>query len=307
MIDGKRYRGSTQESTLSRARQVESILITRAREGSGLLQRRKPMTLREFSGRFLAFVRDSNRLQPKSKDYYENGWDVMGDQPIAGMRIDRITSQDADTIKIDGSPAKVNRSLRTLRRMLHLAVEWEYIAKAPRIHLLQETGRSLLIEAKAETELAAHIEGAAKVALVLIMDAGLRPNEVVHLRVEDVNFTRGTLNVTRGKTKKSARFVPISERVREVLGQQIGERKDGWVFPSSRYPGEPIQRHALTSAFAIARRKAGLPSNLKLYNARHTFATDIMAASGNVFLLKALMGHTDVKTLDRYSIRASLL
>jgi hypothetical protein len=70
-----------------------------ATEGSSPLRTRKPTTLSEFSARFLAFVKDSNRLATNTKEYYPEDWNAIKNQPIARMRIDRIAGQDADTIK----------------------------------------------------------------------------------------------------------------------------------------------------------------------------------------------------------------
>ena len=43
-----------------------------------------------------------------------------------------------------------------------------------------------------------------------------------------------------------------------------------------------------------------LPRNLVLYCGRHTFATDLLAESKNIKLVKDTLGHTDVKTTMKY-------
>ena len=56
---------------------------------------------------------------------------------LAGMTLDRITTEDVDLLGFDGSPAWVNQGLRTLRRLLGKAVEWGIIASAPRVKLVK--------------------------------------------------------------------------------------------------------------------------------------------------------------------------
>lgn len=301
MVGGQRYRGSTEETVLSRARQFEAIMMTKVREqgNSAFLARTAP-TLHELKGRFLEYVDNSNRLEGKSCQYYRHGMALLDGQPILQMRIDRITTEDIEMIRVGGSPSNLNCALRSLRRALNLAINWRLLAKAPRIHLVEENRRSDMIEPDAEEKLMFALGKTGRIALTMILDSGIRPNEICNLQISDISFERGTLYVRRGKTRKSVRYLPISNRMREALSLQIGTRQEGWVFPSPRHSGQPIQRHALTKAFAHAREAAKLPKSLKLYCGRHQFATDMMTATGNVFLLKELMGHTDVKTLERY-------
>ena len=86
----------------------------------------------------------------------------------------------------------------------------------------------------------------------------------------------------------------------EKLLTQIGTRAAGWLFPSPRYPGQPIQRQALTVAWRKAANKAGVDADVNLYCARHTFGSDVMEATKNQFQLMTVMGHTTVRTTQRY-------
>ena len=53
---------------------------------------------------------------------------------------------------------------------------------------------------------------------------------------------------------------------------------------------------------AVLRGEApgGLPETLKLYGARHAFATYAVEATGNVFAVADAMGHEDLKTTRLY-------
>lgn len=56
----------------------------------------------------------------------------------------------------------------------------------------------------------------------------------------------------------------------------------------------------MVKQFREARQKAGLPSSLVLYCARHTFGTVAYEATGNQAMLMKVMGHSDVRTSMRY-------
>jgi integrase len=46
--------------------------------------------------------------------------------------------------------------------------------------------------------------------------------------------------------------------------------------------------------------ETGLPRLLVLYCARHTFGTAVYEATGNLAMVRKVMGHTDVRTSMRY-------
>jgi hypothetical protein len=74
----------------------------------------EPIALREFAGRFMAWV-DNCRLEEKTKKFYRNGWRLLNATWVSDARIDQITSDSAEQLKFPGSAANANCALRTLR------------------------------------------------------------------------------------------------------------------------------------------------------------------------------------------------
>ena len=230
---------------------------------------------------------------------------MLQGQSIADMRVDAIRTPHVESIQVKGSPSTHNRVLRTLRRIFHVALDLDVIPKVPRFSLLDENRRSQLITPDIEHKIASELatrtrKGSLKTALYIILDCGLRPMEIVNLRIEDVDFKLGGVRVNKSKSKAGERLVPITDRVRKLLFTQIGKRTAGWLFPSPRYAGQPIKRHALTTAWRKTATKAGVSPDVDLYCARHTYGTDIMNATKDPFLTMRLMGHTELGTTDRY-------
>ena len=85
-------------------------------------------------------------LAPKSRRYYRVGWNQIRSTPRMGMNLDRITTEELDSLAFAGSPSYVNQALRTLRRLLGKAAEWKVIAVAPGAKLMKEVGRELTID-----------------------------------------------------------------------------------------------------------------------------------------------------------------
>jgi hypothetical protein len=102
------------------------------------------------------------------------------------MRIDHIGTSDAAVLAFPHSPSNGNRAFRTLSRMLHLAVEWNVLRASPRIKLLEEHGRTALIESSTEALLLQHAPQPLADVIVTIMDCGMRPEEVMRMRKEHI-------------------------------------------------------------------------------------------------------------------------
>jgi len=66
-------------------------------------------------------------LASKTKKYYANGWRLLSRTKLVSMRLDHITKDDIDVLTFHVPAPSVNCALRTLRRMLHKAEEWNLL------------------------------------------------------------------------------------------------------------------------------------------------------------------------------------
>ena len=310
MVDGTKYRGTTKETVKSRANTVEALLIAEVRNNGRNVNLRRAPVLRDFSKRFLDYVdaqEISGQLDLDTKRYYHGGWKLLEGTKLAGMRIDHIGTSDAAVLAFPHSASNGNRAFRTLSRMLRLAVEWNVLRASPRIKLLEEHGRTALIESSTEALLLKHAPQPLADVLVTIMDCGMRPEEVMRMRKEHIYWDRSVVLVPYGKSFKSKRYVPLSDRMRLLL--RLREPGDSpWVFPSKRAGCGHLttinrQWTATVKAVNLAAAEQKLPpisSALKPYSARHTFATDMLAEGMNLVEVKDLLGREDAKTTMKY-------
>ena len=189
------------------------------------------------------------------------------------------------------------------------------IAGKPKIKLKREVRRESIIDNTAE-DLLLQVAGQPLTdVLIVIRDMGLRPDEVFRMRWEHVHWEKRLYFNPYGKSRKARRWIPMSQRAIDALKDRLQKQTTltvtqrekptvvpescEWVFPSKKANG-----HLTTVAkqFREARRLAGLPESLKLYGARHAFATYAVEATGNVFAVADAMGHEDLKTTRIYQI-----
>lgn len=296
-VAGKRYRCSTKQKTESKARRYESTLIAEVRaRGPAALPDQAP-TLRDYSLHFLHWVHNTDRLKPNTRKYYQYGWERLRETPLAGMRLDAISSDAVSLVPFSGSAAWGNQARRTLRAMLGKAVRDGLIRRAPQIHLADETGRDGILDDQTEAQLLKVAAQPLKDVLIVIRDTGLRPAEVFRMRWEHVHWEKRLYFNPYGKSRKARRWVPLSERVLESLRART-DRSSDWVFPSPRAGAGHLT--TVAKQFRKARAEAGLPRWLVLYHARHAFGTYAMEQTKNPALVRDVMGHADLRTTMIY-------
>jgi integrase len=123
----------------------------------------------------------------------------------------------------------------------------------------------------------------------LILLQGCRPEEVMRLRVEDVDLKTETLFIRGGKTRAARRELPLTGESVVILRTRIEKVGSGWLFPSRRFKGEHIVK--LIGQHDIVCMDAGV--SFCMYDLRHTFATRALTeAKMDVGTVAALMGHS---------------
>jgi integrase len=139
--------------------------------------------------------------------------------------------------------------------------------------------------------------------------AGLRAGELQALRWEDVD--KDKIRVRRAydpkagefvepKSKAGRRSVPVPSVLRTfLLGHQLRQgRRDGLVF--GRDAEHPFTSSGVWRRAHTAWQRAGLDP-ITLHEARHTFASLMIAAGVNAKALSTYMGHSSITiTYDRY-------
>jgi integrase len=246
-------------------------------------------------------VNHGRGIDDDTRRYYRYGAARIQQTDLMNVRLDQISSEMVDRIPFSGAPAYVNQTLRTLRRLLGKAEEAKLIAKAPRIKLAEERPRETIIDEETEAALLANANDNLRDALIISQDTGGRPDEVIQLRIEHINWRRRRIFNPSRKTPKARRYLPISQRMLDLLMVRCAGKTDGWLFPAARKSGSGhISYSAISHSFLRERRRAGLPENIVWYSARHTFWTELMEFTGDPSLVMKQMSQKDFRTTSRY-------
>jgi integrase/recombinase XerD len=139
-----------------------------------------------------------------------------------------------------------------------------------------------------------------RAALGISYGAGLRADEVCHLRVQDIDSDRMMIHVEDGKGGRDRKAM-LSPGLLDLLRDYWREaRPDGWLFPGLPRVN-PISPRQLNRAFASAKHMAGVTRSATLHTLRHSFATHLLEAGTDVRVIQVLLGHTKLTTTARYT------
>jgi len=141
--------------------------------------------------------------------------------------------------------------------------------------------------------------GRDRVLLQVAYGCGLRLNELLHLRVGDIDSARMVIHVRQGKGAKD-RLVPLSLRLLDELRAYWRLcRPRTWLFPGQTADGTMTASN-IQRRFGRLVRRVGLTKRCSMHTLRHSYATHLLEAGVDVLTLKALLGHASLQTTARY-------
>ncbi len=257
-----------------------------------------------MNSEFLPWSKKQHEAHRRTHQYYR-----VSSKPLIGffgkLPLDAITTAQVERFKMaraeEVSPASTNRDLAALRFMLNFGMRQGYIVRNP------VSGVKFLPEGPGMMRVVSHEEQERYLAAArpllrdvakLILEAGMRLEEVFTMCKENVHLDRRYLFVPKGKTRFARRNIPPTDTALEVLKSRMGKAKTCYLFPHRRDPNRPMQ--AIQKAHEEALENAKIKPRFRLYDLRHTFGSRSAMAQVDLATLKELMGHSNISITMRY-------
>lgn len=129
---------------------------------------------------------------------------------------------------------------------------------------------------------------------------GLRADEAVHLKVEDIDSERMVIRVQQGKGNKDRYTLLLPELLEALRAYWKIYRPSLWLFPA-RGTNQPLTAGAALRIFKKAREKAGLSKGRGIHTLRHCFATHLLEEENiDLHRLQKLLGHATLRSTSIY-------
>jgi integrase len=321
--DGKKIRKTFSTEAEARSWQADA---KRALD-HGALRAPTRRTLEEAAANWLAGAergdirnRSGNAYKPATLRGYRQ---ALGNYvlPVLGSRkLNTVTTADlqelVDRWQAEGQAAStIRNSIKPLQVIYRRARSREGLAINPTHDLELPAARPKEVEIVAPEVAARLLEAVPaedRAIWATALYAGLRYGELRALRWGAVDLAGGTIRVRESwdamegsiapKTRTSHRTTPIPGVLRDCLvDRKLSSAEtaaESLVFAAGS--GKPFQAAVIYRRADRAWNKAGL-GRLRLHQARHTYASFMIAAGVNAKALSAFMGHSSIKvTFDLY-------
>lgn len=308
---GSRFSGQTGCTTEREAKKFEDAVKREIKAST--VDVSKPMTVMtattlywEEVGQFLANKDDCIRSLAWIQTQFGNRKQVSDIDSAAIARA--VARRRGEGV----SNATVNRSVtEPLRAIFRRAakiwkqrvqdIEWKH-------HLLPEA-QEIVREASQEEEakFMDAVRGDYAPALRFAILSGCRRSEIVGLRQKHLDWFTKTIAVTgkRDKTRK----IPMTQAIYDLLWPLRRDMPDDPVFTyicrrplAGQVKGReyPITTEGFKTEWRRTRGRAGV-MDFRFHDTRHTAATRLVRATGNLKLAQRLLGHADIATTSRYA------
>ena len=255
----------------------------------------KPSAIRSYEGALQSHIRPE-----------------FGTVRLTGLTRNAVQDLADSLLAEDYSPSSVRNAIMPLRAIYRRAMQRGVVATNPTSDLDLPKVRGKRDRIASPGEAAALIDAVPADLRAMWSTAfygGLRRGELRALRWEDVDLAGGVIHVKQNwdvvegfvepKSQKGQRRVPIPAGLREVLTEhRMTTWAEGFVF--GKAPDTVIGALAMCRRADTAWKEAGL-ERITLHEARHTYASLMIAAGVNAKALSEFMGHSSIQiTLDRY-------
>ncbi len=302
-------------------RNKTAALRAEAKRRTDLMERRAGFTkskpipkFDEFSKQFLEWSLLQHR--PKTHELHELNCKTLK-RFFRGKYLDEITSEMVEDFKSarkqerirwakdrSVTGATVNRALTTLKLLYHQAERSGYAVRNPVVGVSMfreplDSMRVISFEEQAAylTETSQPLHDIAKI----ILDTGMRPEEVFRMKAEDLDFKQKAIFNPYGKTKAARRTIPMTDEALCLLKLRVKKAtKLGtpYLFRSRHDVQKPIG--SVKKAHSAAVKRAKIQRYFRLYDLRHTFATRAVDAGTDLPTLSSLLGHASILMTMRY-------
>lgn len=345
---GIRYYGQTGVADKATAKGIEAAVRAKAaqEDAFGRPKKRPVMVLKEAFGRYdfeigqhtAGAASDLQRMEVLTEILgAETPLSEIDDNALANAvaRIRGRTVGTGDNARLI-APATVNRYLEMYRRVWRRAAKtWKAdVGDEPEwggLLLDEADERIRSLSADEERRLFQNLRADYHPMVRFAIRTGMRLGNIISLKWRDIDFEAATATIKMKSRKPGGRnhVVPLSPDLVALLKVEVGHHfvsvftyvcakprhgrdRDGKLIVRSKGMRYPFTQNGWRKPWVAALSAAGI-DDFRFHDTRHTAATRIVRATGNIKIAKELLGHTDIATTSRYAhvdqadVRAALM
>jgi integrase len=317
-FDGRHIQRSTKQGNLHSARQIEAAYRTKLAKGEvGIYEPKHVPLFHEAMKNFLVWSQTEHACHPRTHLRYKTSSSALL-RHFKNQRLDATTAEDVERFKTArGSeqrvsdagkknrrtlrPATVNRELACGKAMYNFAIKSGLPLKNPfsRVRFLAEDNeQTRVLTYREQWQYLNTASQPLRDIAVLLLETGMRPEEVYTIDRENVRLSDGYILNPLGKTKAAKRRITLTAAAAEVVRKRLEGAKGRCLFPHEKDANRPMLKVNNAHDGALKRSKV---ARFRLYDLRHTWATRAAMSGVDLVTLAAMLGHSRIQMVLRYA------
>lgn len=307
--------GSTRDVSLGSARklalQIKQERATRAKaEGAMSVEEdsKSELSLDSFMKlhcmpHFQAHLRSAKK--------YEQLYRIHVGPRFGHMALRDITRRDVeefhrDLLKKGQSPASADHSLKLLKRVMNLSVQWEFqdrnVLKGVSLFNVFNGAENYLKGPEVDRlieVLKSDSNRMVSLLLLFILSCGCRRSAAMQAKWCEIDLENRVWKIPAINSKsRRAVSVPVNDSLMYVLSQLDTRGKSEYLFVN-RSTGRPYT--TIMRVWYRIRKKAGLSDKVRIHDLRHTWGSMLASQGISLYEISILMQHADQRSSARYA------
>ena len=201
--------------------------------------------------------------------------------------------------------ASINHFIRTLRAFINWCAENNYIhpikiatvrGQKPPIKMYTEEECRLLLSDYSKNNFISH---RTHCIVAFVLACGARAATLLNIKISDVNFTTREILFAHLKNKQVF-HCPMTAALEKELRTYLQTwqlPQDGYLFCD--YHGNALTYNAMRQSFERLCARVGVECR-GIHGLRHTFSTEYIKNSGDVFSLSKILTHNSIQITQQY-------
>jgi integrase len=197
------------------------------------------------------------------------------------------------------NPATINRELACLKTIFNIAILWGKLDSSPAKQIRRFPVNNIREKILSDEDMRRLVEAAdprIKPVLIIALSTGMRRNEILGLKWQNVHFEGKYIFIEYSKSGKT-RQIPMNDLIVETL-KNI-PRVSEFVFYNSK-KNKNVSLFAVRDAFLRACEKARI-KGLRFHDLRHCAASAMVRKGIDLVTVSKILGHSSIQMTMRYA------
>lgn len=187
----------------------------------------------------------------------------------------------------------------------HFKIDNEYLLNFPKLKeelssydIIYEENLKKIMNWSSKLDMSNPYEMTRKLLIYLLLDSGCRANELLNIRIRNIDFEEKMIRLEKTKTKEK-RFVFFSQMTADLLEKYLAMEPKRSILFWNYHSYKPFTYRNLTALMTRIRKELGI-KDLHPHMFRHTCATMLVENDCPLDTVQQILGHKNISTTQIY-------